>query len=106
MMRNLEIERLAAAAMSLGSIRSCLQIMINYGKESEKFKGSEGYYDEGLLQREIAISYAEYMAGRTYVYNIARKLDLATYGNGLEADSAKLFVAPIAKREADRAMQV
>jgi alkylation response protein AidB-like acyl-CoA dehydrogenase len=46
------------------------------------------------------------MAGRTYVYDIARRLDLSSFGNGLEADSAKLFAAPIAKRVADRAVQI
>jgi isovaleryl-CoA dehydrogenase len=46
------------------------------------------------------------MAGRTYVYDIARRLDLSTFGNGLEADSAKLFAAPIAKRVSDRAIQI
>ena len=30
MMRNLEIERLAAAAMSIGSTRTCLEIMTRY----------------------------------------------------------------------------
>lgn len=54
----------------------------------------------------IAESYAEYMAGRTYVYDVARKLNLSSYGNGLQADSAKLYCAPIAKRVADNAIQV
>ena len=54
----------------------------------------------------IAESYAEYRAGRTYVYNVARKLDLSSFGNTLDADGVKLFCAPAVKRIADRAIQV
>ena len=46
------------------------------------------------------------MAGKCSVYDIARKINLGTSGNGLQADSAKLFCAPIAKRVADNAIQV
>lgn len=46
------------------------------------------------------------MAGKAYVYNIARHLDLDSYGNGLDADGVKLFCAPMGKRVADRAVQV
>jgi hypothetical protein len=40
------------------------------------------------------------------MYNIARQLDLSTHGNGMDCDAVKLFCAPMAKRVADRAMQV
>lgn len=46
------------------------------------------------------------MAGRSYVYDVARQLDLASYGNGLDADGVKLFCATAAKDIADRAIQV
>lgn len=46
------------------------------------------------------------MAGRTYVYNVARHLDLSSVGNGLDADGVKLYCGPMAKRVADRAIQV
>lgn len=46
------------------------------------------------------------MAGRAYVYNVARQLRLDSYGNGLDADGVKLYAAPMAKRIADRAIQV
>lgn len=46
------------------------------------------------------------MAARSYVYNVAQNLDLDSYGNGLDADGVKLFAAPMAKRVADRAIQV
>lgn len=46
------------------------------------------------------------MAGRSYVYNVARSLKLSSFGNGLDADGVKLFCGPMAKNVADRAMQV
>ena len=46
------------------------------------------------------------MAGRTYVYHVANQLNLNQYENSLDADGVKLYCAPMAKRIADRAMQV
>lgn len=75
-----------------------------YAVERKAFGKSIG--DFGQIQKAIAESYAEYMAGKTYVYDVARRLDLSSFGNGLDADSVKLFAAPIAKRVADRAIQI
>ena len=44
--------------------------------------------------------------GRTYLYNVSRGLDLGSYGGGLDCVGVKLYCAPVAKRVADRAMQV
>jgi isovaleryl-CoA dehydrogenase len=104
MMRNLELERIGLAAMSLGIARRCIEVMSKYSQERKAFGKSIGEY--GQIQKAIAESYAEYFAGRTYVYNFARQLDLKTYGNGLDADGVKLYCAPMAKRIADRAIQV
>ena len=46
------------------------------------------------------------MAGRAYVYNVAKHLDLSSYGNGLDSDGVKLYCAPMAKNVADRAIQL
>ena len=43
------------------------------------------------IQKAISESYCEYMAGRSYVYNTARNLDLASSGNGLDADGDQEF---------------
>ena len=104
MMRNLEIERIVLAAMSLGIARRSIEVMSNYAQERQAFGKKIG--DFGQIQKAISESYCEYMAGRTYVYNVARHLDLASYGNGLDADGVKLYCAPMAKNVADRAMQV
>ncbi|CAE8590747.1 unnamed protein product, partial [Polarella glacialis] len=60
----------------------------------------------GQMQRLIAESYAEYQAGRSYVYQTAKYLDLDTVGNGLDADGVKLYCGVMGKNVADRAMQV
>ncbi len=104
MMRNLEIERITLAAMALGIARRSIEVMSNYSKERKAFGKPIGDY--GQIQKAIAESYAEYMAGRSYVYNVARTLDLNSYGNTLEADGVKLYCAPMAKNIADRAIQV
>ena len=104
MMRNLEIERIGLAAMGLGIARRCLDEMIVYAREREAF--GKDLYQFGQIQRMIALSYAEYTAGRSYVYSVANHLDLNTYGNGLDADGVKLYSAKMAKTVADRAIQV
>jgi isovaleryl-CoA dehydrogenase len=103
MMRNLEIERVTLAAMALGIARRSIEIMSKYSQERKAF--GKPIADYGQIQKAIAESYAEYMAGRSYVYNMARQLDLTSSGNGLDADGVKLYCAPMAKRVADRAIQ-
>lgn len=104
MMRNLEIERVALAAMSLGIARRCVEEMNRYARERIAF-GSK-LHAFGQVQRFIAESYAEYMAGRSYVYQTAAELDLDSVGNGLDADGVKLYCGAMGKNVADRAIQV
>jgi len=104
MMRNLEIERIGLAAMALGIARRCIDEMKRYAGERKAF--GSNLYNFGQIQRHLAESYAEYMAGRTYVYAVANGLDLGTHGNGLDADGVKLYCAQMAKNVADRAIQV
>jgi isovaleryl-CoA dehydrogenase len=104
MMRNLEIERIGLAAMGLGIARRCIDEMKGYANERKAFGKSLSEF--GQIQRLIAESYAEFMAGRCYVYGLANRLDLSTHGNGLDADGTKLFCAQMSKRVADRAIQV
>jgi isovaleryl-CoA dehydrogenase len=104
MMRNLEIERIALAAMALGIARRCIDDMKRYAAERTAF--GKDLYSFGQIQRFVAKSYAEYMAGRCYVYGLCNGFDLSTYGNGLDADGVKLYSTPMAKRIADRAIQL
>ena len=104
MMRNLELERLTLAAMSLGMARRCIEIMNRYAQERHSFGQPLNRF--GQIQRYIADSYAEFMAGRCYVYETARKIDLGREGNRVDSDGVKLYCSTMAKNVADRAIQV
>jgi len=104
MMRNLEIERLTLAAMSLGIARRCIEVMNAYARERQAFQQPLNHF--GQIQRHIAESYAEYQAGRAYVYTTAARLDLDQAGNRIDSDGVKLYCATMAKEVADRAIQV
>lgn len=104
MMRNLELERLTLAAMSLGIARRSLEIMNRYANERHAFGKPLSYF--GQIQRHIAESYAEYRACATYVYDTARRLDLNSAGNRLDSDGVKLITTTLAKNIADRGIQV
>jgi isovaleryl-CoA dehydrogenase len=104
MMRNLEIERVGLAAMSLGMARRALEIMVRYANERSAF--GRPIAEFGQIQRHIAESYAEYKAASAYVYDTARKLDLTREGNRLDSDGVKLVASTMAKNVCDRAIQV
>jgi len=104
MMRNLELERLTLAAMSLGIAQRCLRVMVDYASQRKTF--GVPIREHGQIQRHIAESYAEYHAARCYVYETARRLDLDRHGNRTDADGCKLFAARVGKEVADRAIQV
>jgi isovaleryl-CoA dehydrogenase len=104
MMRNLELERLTLAAMSLGIAMRSLREMVRYADERVAF--GRPIRDFGQIQRYIADSYAQWRAARGYVYDVARRMDLARPGNRLDSDGVKLFASTMAKEVADRAIQV
>lgn len=103
MMRNLELERVTLAAMSLGIARRSLEVMTNYAEERTAF-GRE-LHEFGQIQRYIGDSYAEYMAARAYVYCTAAGMDLKKAGHRLNSDGVKLFASRVGKDIADRAIQ-
>ena len=104
MMRNLEIERLTLAAMSLGIAKRSLNIMTKYAEEREAFGKPLSHF--GQIQKYIGESYADYMAARSYVYDVARRLDIHKGGQRLDSDGVKLFASTMGKNVADRAIQV
>jgi isovaleryl-CoA dehydrogenase len=104
MMRNLEIERLTLAAMSVGIARRCVRVMLEYANQRKSF--GVPIREHGQIQRHIAESYAEYRAAATLVYDVARRFDLTSTGQRVDADAAKLFAAQAGKRAADAAIQV
>jgi isovaleryl-CoA dehydrogenase len=104
MMRNLEIERLALAAMSVGIAGRCLEVMIDYANLRKTF--GKPIREHGQVQRHIAETFAEWRAARVFVYDTARRIRLGSTGQRVDADATKLFAAQVGKRAADAAIQV
>ena len=104
MMRNLEIERLTLAAMSLGIARRSIEIMNRYASERQAF--GQPIREFGQIQSHIATSYASWMAGRSYVYHTAAHLKLESGRHRIDSDGVKLFCSTMGKEVADRAIQV
>ncbi len=104
MMRNLEIERLAVAAMSVGIAGRCVEVMTRYANERKAF--GQPLHAFGQIQRYIANSYVQYMAAKTYLYHTASRLNLEEPGHRIDSDGVKLFASTVGKEVADHAMQV
>jgi isovaleryl-CoA dehydrogenase len=104
MMRNLELERVTLAGMSLGIARRSIEVMNRYAQERSSF--GKPIREFGQVQRHLAESYAQYMAGRTYTYYTAGEMDLSKPGHRLDSDGVKLFTSTMGKEIADRAIQV
>lgn len=103
MMRNLEIERLTLAAMSVGIALRCTFEMVKYAHERSAFGQSINRF--GQIQRYVGESYAATEAARCLTYNVARAVG-PSIQNRVGSDAAKLFAAPVGKQVADNCMQV
>ena len=103
MMRNLEIERLCLAAISLGIADRCIRDMVDYAGQRKAF--GKPIAEFGQIQRYIGESFADAEAARCLVYREAARVGPGSR-NRLGTDAAKLFAAPMAKRVADAAVQV
>lgn len=103
MMRNLEIERVTLAAMSVGIADRCVEIMVRYGQERRAF--GEPIANFGQIQRYIGEGYAMTEAAKCLVYSVASEIG-PEIRNRVGSDAAKLFAAPVGKTVADYAMQV
>ena len=103
MMRNLEIERVTLAAMSVGIADRCVEIMVRHAAERKAF--GQPISSFGQIQRYIGEGYAKTEAAKCLVYNVAADIG-PEIRNRLGSDAAKLFAAPVGKEVADFAMQV
>ncbi len=103
MMRNLEIERLGLAAMSLGMAQRCLDEMTRYAQERKSF--GKPIHEHGQIQRHLGEAYAKTEAIRALVYGVAATVG-PTRRNRLGTDAAKLFASTAAKEVCDSAIQV
>jgi isovaleryl-CoA dehydrogenase len=103
MMRNLEIERLTLAAMSVGIADRCVDIMVRHAQERKAF--GKPILEYGQIQRYIAEGYAMTEAAKCLTYHVARSVG-PEHRNRIGTDAAKLIAAPAGKQVADWAMQV
>jgi len=104
MMRNLEVERLTLAAMSLGIAQRSLRVMVDWANQRKTF--GVPIREHGQIQRYLAEGFAEWRSVRSFVYDTARRIDLAKTGQRADADAAKLVASQVGKRVADAAIQV
>lgn len=103
MMRNLELERLVLAAMSVGIADRCCDVMLAWANERKAF--GQKIANFGQIQKYIAEGVASTEAAKCFTYSIARTVGPNSQ-NRVGTDAAKLFATPVGKQVADAAMQV
>jgi isovaleryl-CoA dehydrogenase len=102
-MKNLDIERVGLAGMSLGIARACLDIAIKYTSEREQF--GQPILNYQSVSEKIANMYIGYRAARALVYEAAQVIDENRRANQ-EAAAAKVFASEMATQSALDAIQV
>lgn len=103
MMKNLDIERVGLAAMSLGIARACLDNALKYAQERQQF--GKSILDFQMVSEKIANMYIGYRAARSLVYEAAGVIDHGKRANQ-EAAAAKVFASEMATKAALDAIQV
>jgi isovaleryl-CoA dehydrogenase len=107
MMRNLDIERITIAGISLGIARASIEVATRYSKERVQFGKPIGSFQQ--IQERLAEAAAWYEACRCLTYDTAKMWDLGLL-NGKEASTmaakAKLQAAQMATQVALDAIQI
>ena len=103
MMKNLDIERVGLAAMSLGIARACLDHSLKYAQERNQFGGPIVNFQ--AVSDKISNMYIGYRAARALVYEAAYVIDDGRRANQ-EAAAAKVFASEMATKVALDAIQV
>lgn len=103
MMRNLNIERITIAGISLGIASSCLTYANRYAQERTQFGQSIGTFQ--MMQERLAEMATNLDAGRALAYTAAQAYDRGNREMSLGA-KAKLFSAQIATRAGLEAIQI
>lgn len=104
MMRNLEIERVTLAAMSVGIARRASELMTRYAIADRTAFG-QPLSAFGQIQRLVAEGYAKTEAARSLLYNVALQTRPEAR-NSLGAAAAKLIATTTAEEVARAAIQV
>jgi isovaleryl-CoA dehydrogenase len=103
MMRNLEVERVGLAAMSVGIARQCHEIMAQYAIAERKAFG-QPLSSFGQIQRLLAESYTKTEASRALLYKVSLEIG-PERRNSLGAAAAKLMATVAAEEVARAAIQ-
>jgi isovaleryl-CoA dehydrogenase len=107
MMRNLDLERITIAGISLGIARDSIRVATQYCKERKQFGKPIGAFQQ--MQERLAEASAQYEAARCLTYDCAKMWDLGQL-QGKDASSmaakAKLQAAQMATVVALDAIQI
>ena len=103
MMRNLDIERVCLAAISLGISRACLDHALRYARERQQF--GRPIIDFQAVGHKVADMYIQHRAASGLVYEAAQAIDAGERARPLAA-AAKVLASEAATRAAMDAIQV
>jgi isovaleryl-CoA dehydrogenase len=103
MMKNLDIERITIAGISLGIAQACVDQCIKYAQERKQFGKHLGSYQ--LIQKMIAEMATETEMMRSFLYNTCRAFDHGVRGPSMAAQ-VKLALPKMATKIALDAIQL
>jgi len=103
MMKNLEIERITIAGISLGIAQACLDQCVKYAGERKQFGKNLAHFQ--MIQKMIAEMYSETEAMRRMLYTVCYEYDHGNKSNNL-ASAVKLQLPKMATKIALDAIQL
>lgn len=103
LMKNLDIERVGLAAMSLGIARACLDHSLKYAQEREQF--GKPIIQFQSISDKIANMYVGYRTARAFVREVSHMIDQGQRANQ-EAAVAKIYASEMATKVALEAIQL
>jgi len=102
LMSGLDYERTVLAAIQLGIMQACLDVVIPYVRERKQFGVPVGSFE--LMQAKVADMYVALNSARSYVYQVAKACD-AGQTTRFDAAGAILLASENAVRVAGEAVQ-
>jgi isovaleryl-CoA dehydrogenase len=103
MMKNLDIERITIAGISLGIAQACVDQCIKYASERRQFGKHIGSYQ--MIQKMIAEMATETEMMRSFLYTSAKRYDMGERGPSMAAQ-VKLALPKMATKIALDAIQL
>lgn len=103
MMKNLDIERITIAGISLGIAQACLEQSVKYAGERKQFGKHIGTYQ--MIQKMLAEMATETEMMRSFLYTTAKKYDMGERGPSMAAQ-VKLALPKMATKIALDAIQL